>query len=118
METTIKKKFTIDQIEELFESDLINIKFFQIQEEISYSDPNQKFNYKVSIRHSEDKPVYNIIEEALKHINILIKAKKYLSYKELKLPKSSEGIIKLAYEIEQKERFSSNNHFMNYINNR
>ena len=118
METTIKKKFTIDQIETLFDCDLINVKYFKIQEEINYEDPNQKFSYLVCIRHPEDMTASDILDTALEYVNTLIKAKRFLSYKEIEYPKNTDDIIHLAYELEQKDKTSLNSDFMNYLNHR
>lgn len=102
METTIKKRFTIDQIEELFDSKLINIRFFEVQEKINYDDPNQKFNYLIKIRHQEKTSIDEIINKGLKYVNTLIHSKKYLSYKGVKIPKKPKEVIELAYQLEKK----------------
>jgi hypothetical protein len=62
MNTTIKRKITISEIEKLFEErELINIRYYNcIDKEFSENELVKPFLFEITIRHNEDENVMKI----------------------------------------------------------
>ncbi|AZA47049.1 hypothetical protein EG346_02030 [Chryseobacterium carnipullorum] len=70
MNTTIKRKITITEIEKLFEKrELINIRYYHcIDKKFSENELEVPFLFEITIRHNEDENVMKIWTTAHKEI--------------------------------------------------
>lgn len=72
MNTTIKRKITITEIEKLFEKrELINIRYYHcIDKKFSENELEEPFLFEIIIRHNEDENVMEIWTTANKKLKI------------------------------------------------
>jgi hypothetical protein len=70
METKIIKKVKGSTMEKLFDSTIINIRYYKaldLENESDY-DPEKKYKYEINIRHNEGKNAKKLFNEAVEKI--------------------------------------------------
>jgi hypothetical protein len=69
METTIKMKLSTDKMNEIFNSSLVNIKYFKAVTEIGnprYFNYQEPIFFNITIRHNEDQKPKKLMTDAIK----------------------------------------------------
>lgn len=68
METTIIKRIKPKQIDTLFHSDKVNIRYYKARN-YDIGDDNKVYTYDIAIRHSEDEDPVKVFNKALKGLD-------------------------------------------------